>query len=241
MLKLVLALLPIPVQVLIALRMYRRKQHVKYPAFWSYVGFECFRTTLLAILGRWPKSHEYAVAYWSFDLLSTIFVLAVLREVFVRLLADYSVLTSFQRRGYEVGLAIACLVSVATSTLVPVHVFFSSEMIQVQQTVSSVAVAMLIFVGAATLVLGVRWRSELCGVAAGLGLQGIVDVLVFTGTLQRGSYKPSLISWFENIAYNFSFAIFALYFLVPQEESPAPPVRRELVEWVESMSETLPR
>ena len=241
MLKSVLALLPIPVQVLIALGMYRRKQHIKYPAFWSYVCFECVRAALLAFFGRSPKSPEFAIAYWGSGFLSTIFVLAVLREVFVKLLADYSVLTRFQRRGYEVGLAIACLLSIATSTLVPAHTFFNREMIQIQQTVSSVAVAMLVFVGAASLVLGIRWRSELCGIAAGLGLQGVADVLVFTGTLQRGSYRPYLIGWIETIAYNSSFLIFALYFLVPQEESPAPPLRREMAEWAESMSETLPR
>jgi hypothetical protein len=239
--KVILALLPIPVQVLIALGMYRRKQHTKYPAFWSYLWFESARLTLLGFLAPFPTGPAFFAVYWGSQFLTTVFTLAVLREVFLKLLADYSALTSFQRRGYEVGLAIACFAAIVASTLIPGHTFFVREMVQVQQTVSSVAVAMLIFVGAASLVLGIRWRSELCGIAAGLGLQGIADVLVFTGTLHRGSYNPSLIGWIETIAYDFSVVVFALYFLVPQEESAAPPVRRELVEWVESMSERLPR
>ena len=237
----ILSLLPITVQVLIVIGMYRRKQHVKYPAFWSYLCFEAARLTLLYFLSRFPTGHAYFVAYWGSQFVATVFVLAVLREVFVKLLAEYSALTRFQRRGYEVGLAIACLGSIATSALIPTHLFFASEAIQVQQTVSSVAVAMLVFVGAASLVLGIRWRSELCGIAAGLGLQGIVDVMVFTGTLQHGRLHPQLIGWIETLTYDFSFVIFALYFLVPQEETPAPPTRRELVDWVDSMSETLPR
>ena len=237
----ILSLLPITVQVLIAAGMYRRKQHVKYPAFWSYLCFEAARLTLLFFLARFPTGQAYFFMYWGSQFVTTIFVLAVLREVFVKLLADYSVLTSFQRRGYEVGLAIACLSAVVTSAFIPVRAVFDAEMFQVQQTVSAVAVGMLIFVGSASLTLGIRWRSELCGIAAGLGLQGIADVLVFTGTIQQGSYKPFVIGWIETIAYDFSFVIFGIYFLVPQEESTAPPMRRELADWVDSMSETLPR
>lgn len=240
--KYALTLLPIPVQLLIALGMYWRKLHLKYPVFWSYIWFESARATLIVSLAGSTGSPFYFIAYWGLGFLSTIFILAVLREVFVKLLADYSALTRLRCRGYEVCLAIACFTAVGTSTLIPGRTFFSHEIIRVQQTVSLVAVAMLIFVGAASVTLGIRWRAELCGIAAGLGLQGVVDALVFTGTLQQGSYRPALIGWIETITYDFSFIVFALYFLVPQEESaPPPPVRKDAAEWVESMSGTLSR
>ena len=140
MLKYALTLLPIPVQLLIALGMYRRKLHLKYPVFWSYVWFESARATLIVSLAGWPRSSVYFVAYWGLSFLSTIFILAVLREVFVKLLADYSALTRLRRRGYEVCLAIACFTAIWTSTLIPGRTFFSHEIIRVEQTVSLVAV-----------------------------------------------------------------------------------------------------
>jgi hypothetical protein len=233
-------MIPIPVQVLIALGMYRRKQHLKYPAFWSYLWFSAAALTLTVLVARTSAAHAYFLIYWGSQFFTTIFILAVLREVFVKLLADYSFLTSFQRRGYEFALAAACLTAVLTATRINSHSVFAEE-IQLQQSVSLVAVIMLIFVGAASVALGIRWRTELCGIAVGVGLQGIADVLVFTTSLRHGAYNPMLIGWVERITYDFSFAVFALYFLVPQEESATPPVRKELTEWVESMSETLPR
>jgi uncharacterized membrane protein len=240
MLKHILTLLPIPVQLWIALGMYKRKQHLKYPVFWSYLWFQVAILPCLIILARSSESRGFFLVYWGDEFVTTVFTLAVMREVFVKLLADYSILTRFQRHGYEVGLAFACLVAVLISTRVPGRAFLVRNTIQIQHAVSSVAVIMLLFVAAAALALGIRWRSELCGIAAGLGLQGVTDAVIFTDILRRGGYTAETIGWIEIIAYNFSFLIFALYFLVPQEQAQAPPLRKEM-EWLQSMSETVPK
>ena len=235
------ALLPIPVQILIAFKMHKRKQHILYPAFWSYLWFESTRLTAELILRFSPWKRAYFYIYWSAGFISVLFILAVLREIFSKVLADYSQLSAFRRLGYEITLAIVVLSSVALSAPVRGRLFFSREIIQIQQAVGVVATTMLIFVTAASFVLGIRWRSELCGIAAGVGLLGMGDVVTFTMTLLHATYNPRLISWIESVVYDAAFILLAAYFAIPQEQTVRPVVNSELVQWAHSMSESLRR
>lgn len=235
----VLGLLPIPVQILIALNMHRRRQHLLYPAFWTYLWFESTRLALECILWPTPWNRLYFFVYWISGFISILFALAILREIFSKVLADYSQLTAFRRRGYEIALAIISLTAIVFSARVHGRVFFTREIIQIQQAVGIVAVAMLVFVAGASVLLGIRWRSELCGIASAMGLLGMGDVVAFTLTLLRERYTPHLIGWIESIAYDTAFILLAAYFLVPAERTAKPAVKDELVRWVFSMSESL--
>jgi hypothetical protein len=236
-----ISLLPIPFQVLIAATMYRRKQHLVYPAFWAFVIFECMRSIVEAFLALSPRSRAYFIVYWGSGFLDALFVLAILREIFVKVLADYSTLTRFRRRGYEIALAVITLGAVAVSAQAQGRSFFTREIIQAQQTVALISLGMLLFVALSSIVLGIRWRSELCGIACGVGLLGMGDVLVFTSSLFRAKYTRHMIGWVETIAYDAAFLLFAAYFLVPQKESEKPEIRPDLAEWARSMSESLPK
>ena len=241
MLLYILALLPIPVQILIAWKMHERKQHILYPAFWSYLWFESTRLTLESILWLTAWRRGYFFVYWGSGLIGVLFILAILREIFSKILADYSQLSAFRRRGYEIALAIVVLTSVAFSSQVRGHVFFSREIIQIQQSVGVVAILMLVFVAAASFALGIRWRSELCGIAAGVALLEIGDVVTFTFTLLRGAYIPSLIGWIQSLVYDAAFIVLAAYFVVPQQQTARADRNAELVQWANSMSESLRR
>jgi hypothetical protein len=99
-------------------------------------------------------------------------------------------------------------------------------------------VGIFVFVLITTLVLGIRWKSIYCGIAAGLGLLGGADLLVFTGLSWATSLFQSAAigSWIETLAYDLAVGIFAYYFLpVRATETLSTDVRPELLEWAESM------
>lgn len=234
-----LALLAIPVQILVALRMYKRKQHISYPAFWSFLWFEAARLTLEAVLWPSPWTHAYFLVYWGSGFVSMFLTLAILREIFSRMLADYSQLSTLRRRGYEIALAIVTLGSILLLAPVRGRLFFSRQIIEIQQAISVVSVAMLLLVVLASMLLGIRWRNELCGIACGVGLLGIGDVVTFTSTLFRARYTPIVMGWMETIAYDAAFLLIAAYFFAPVKASEKPAVRPDAAEWVQSMSESL--
>lgn len=233
-------LLPILVQAFTAVKMHRRKQHVLYPAFWAYLWFESIRLTIELILRFASWSRAFFYVYWGAGFISALFMLVVLREIFSRILADYTQLTRFQRRGYEVALAVVSFLAVLFSAQLRGRIFFTREIIQIQQAVGIVGITMLVFVAGASIALGIRWRSELCGIASGMGLLSIGDVVVFTITLLRSTYDPRLIGWVESIVYDAAFVIMAAYFIVPQEQRTQPIIKNEL-EWAHQMSESLQR
>jgi hypothetical protein len=234
-----LALLPIPVQILVALKMYKRKQHMLYPAFWTFLWFEATRVTLEAVLWPTPWTHVYFLVYWGAGFISMLFTLAILREIFSRILSDYSQLSTLRRRGYEIALAIVTVGSILLLAPVRGRLFFSREIIEIQQAISVVSVAMLVFVVFASMLLGIRWRNELCGIACGVGLLGIGDVVTFTSTLFRARYTPTVMGWMETIAYDAAFLVIAAYFFAREKASEKPAIRPDAAEWVQSMSESL--
>lgn len=235
----VLGLLPIPVQIFTAVLMYRRKQHRSYPAFWMYLWFESARLIGEAVLWplHWHKTYFYV--YWGTGLASALFILVVLREIFSRALAGYSQITTLRRRGYEIAFAFVTLAAVLLLARIQVPKFFTREIIHIQQAVSVVAVAMLIFVGICSVLLGIKLTSEQVGIAIGVGLLGMGDVLTYTLTLLRARYTPDLIGWIESIFYDFAFILVAGYVLAPQHVRVPSDSREDLTEWARSMSENL--
>jgi hypothetical protein len=104
--------------------------------------------------------------------------------------------------------------------------------------VSFTEVGVFVFVLVTTLVLGIRWTSAYCGIAAGLGLLGIADLLMFIGLpLITTSSHPSVVAgWIQTLAFDAAVAIFAFYFFpAPVIDKSDTVLRPELLEWTESM------
>src|SRR5579884_2327606 len=117
----ILSVLPIFLQLWIASRMVKLGQHRQYPAFFAYVCFQAGRVALQDVLALWPKSQAYFYAYYGLGFLSIFFQLPVFREVFVHILKDYSNLSRFRRRGYEIGMAVGMVASILLTAALGPH------------------------------------------------------------------------------------------------------------------------
>jgi hypothetical protein len=240
---LVLSLLPIPFLILIVLVMWRRKQHVVYPAFWTYL---CVQVAGLAseFICKGISYKTFFYAYWISSFLNLIFQLLLLRDIFSTALGKYPRLDKFRRSLYEIALATLCLIAVIAVFLGERIHGLSKMIFTAELVISFVAVGVFVFVAASAIVLGIKWKSALCGMAAGLGLLGIVDLIVFAIMTHSSRLSPyaSAASWAETIGYDLAICIFALYFLpMPREVPPPKQVRPELLDWAESMRGSLPR
>src|SRR2546430_13493340 len=152
------SLLPLPVLAVTAIVMYRRKQHLIYPIFWTYLIFQFVRESGEGIALQF--SHKvYYYTYWSASACSIIFSLLLLRKIFLTVLQGYSPLSRLRRYGYEAVLLGCWLIAL----LVAFHNDHSRTVRQLilesHQAVSFTSVGMFVFVVGSSALLGIRWTS----------------------------------------------------------------------------------
>lgn len=230
-------LLPIPVLAAIAAVMYRRKQHRLYPMFWAYAWFQCV-ALVTEFICKLVSYKAYFYAYWIFSTLTAFIILLLLRTVFVRFLDKYPTLDSVRRHGFEFAVSGIWVTALAMNIGFMTAQSWPQKIARAALIISFTEAGIFVFVLITTLVLGIRWNSADCGIAAGLGVMGAADLLVYTGLSWATSlFKSAVIgSWIETVAYNIALGIFAFYFLpVRVAETASTDVRPELLEWAESM------
>jgi hypothetical protein len=231
----ILSLLPVPVLAWIAIVMYRRKQHVVYLAFWLYICFQFIRVMAEDVVFRisYPL---FFYSYWISEACTVIFGLLLLRGIFTTVLRNYSSLTRVRQIGYEVALVTFWTLGATLVLARPFGHTLSQMITRAEEVVSFTAVGMFVFVIGASMVLGIRWRAKLCGIAAGLGLLGTVDLLVYAA-ISRKMLSFGTAGWIETIGFDLAVGIFALYFLRRTTEPPPPhppSMRIDLLHWAQN-------
>jgi hypothetical protein len=236
-------LLPIPILVCTAAVMYRRKQHLVYPIFWTYLLFQASKV-LAEFICKFISYKVFFFCYWIAGFGSVVFTLLLLRDIFRRVLKKYSSLDKVRRTGYETALICFWILALLLAFRVaPAHGLLQ-KITRAELIVSFTAVGMFVFVVASSMALGIRWKSAVCGMAAGLGLLGTIDLLVFFA-LSRVSHLSSysmLAGWIETLSVDTATFIFAFYFVSRESEREVQsPLRPELLGWAESMKGALPK
>lgn len=230
-------LLPLPVLATLVIVMYRRKQHLSYPIFW---GYSCFQCAALAIefICKFVSYKVYFYVYWIGSSVTALLIVLLLRRVFVHFLQSYPSLDSVRRYGFEFAVSIIWFTALALNLGFMSAQAWPQRVARAGLIVSFTEVGVFVFVLITTSVLGIRWKSAYCGIAAGLGLLGIADLLMFIGLPWiAASVQPSVLAgWIQTLAYDAAVAIFALYFLpAPVAERTDADLRPELLEWAQSL------
>lgn len=233
----ILSLLPLPVLAWIVIVMYRRKQHLVYLAFWFYICFQFIRVMTEDIVFRISYT-VFFYAYWISEACSVVLGLLLLRGIFTAVLRNYSSLTRVRQIGYEVALVTFWIIGAALVLARPSGHTLPHMITRAEEVVSFTSVGMFLFVTGASVVLGLKWTTKICGIAAGLGVMGTVDLLVYAG-VSRKMFSFSTASWVETIAFDVAVGIFALYFLPratepPSTDPPPPGIRIDLLHWAQN-------
>lgn len=235
------ALLPLPVQALTAIAMYRRKQHKIYAMFWTYLIFQFLRDSGEGI-ALYASRKVFFYMYWGTSALSVVFSLLLLRSIFLIVLEAYSPLTRLRRFGYDAVL-LACWVLALFLTFHDEQTLTLRQLIfDAHQVVSFTDVGMFVFVVGSSVLLGIRWKAAICGIALGVGLLGTMDLVVYSLLSHGHVISNSLASWIQTLAYNCGMAVFAFYFVPKREEVPVPTsIKPELLHWANSVRGSLSR
>ena len=143
-------LLPIPVLTCIAAVMYRRKQHLIYAVFWSYILFQDVRIPAEFIC-KLISYKAFFYSYWIASFTSVILGLLLLRDIFRRVLRNYSALDRMRRTGYDIALICVWVAALLLAFhLSPAHKMFQ-RIATAELVVSFTAVGMFVFVVVASI------------------------------------------------------------------------------------------
>lgn len=224
--------LPLVLQAGITVFMGRHKLVNIFPFFFSYSAVVL--TTGLALIFL-PYGHRaYALVYWSSETLAVLLGLAVVFEILGHVLPRTSSLRFISHCVWVLGsiAAVAALLMLIMSEPQKGNDRVFGVIMVAERSIRFLQASLLIIVTALMSRLGLTWRDESVGIAAGFGIYSALAL----GLYQFG-YHVHLISGsafvlLNSAAYNVAVIIWAFYILRPSRVTPIKHLpKTDLAEW----------
>ncbi len=219
------------------------KYLLRFPLFGAYAVFTFVTSIVLycMVLQHLVRTHSYFYAYWIFEGISLILGLAVVFEIFGRLLTPYPALRRLALlifRWSTIALVVmGCLVLYAQSVAA---IDWSATLVQVmEEAVRVIEVGLLMFLFLFSTAFGLHWRQSLFGMALGLGILTTIELIIITVRNFRGPVFNEAFSVLRGIAFNISLIVWAGYLLVPESETDlaTPSHHGQLEQWNQALTE----
>jgi hypothetical protein len=233
--------LPVALQPLIAVAMFRRGLIREFPVFFTYNVSIPARDTALYILQYVLRSSKdlYAAVYWWGDAASIVLTLGIIIETSWHFIRPYPFLRFFLRVLWiSAVIAGGGAVAMLIWTEGPAGADVALEWILLsERSAKFLQVCLLIVAIAFMSRLGLSWRDYGLGIAAGFGVYAALDLIV----LELGGHLHVLdgaaFVLLRSAAYNLGVVIWAIYFLWPGGGNPVDRLPgTDLTSWNDELS-----
>jgi hypothetical protein len=200
----------------IAVIMYRRKLVRQFPWFFAYVCFEVLE------FGPLFASHRFKIgglSYWSFysvtGVISTILRFGIILEVLRHLVSNYAVLARTLKpyfRWFAIGLLILALAfSLYAGGDRSNRSWFVMNLLDRTALILQTGLLACLFLFSGY--LNLSWRNQVFGIAFGLGVYAVVDLITTAIRSQHGFRHADLLDYLSMGAYHCSVLIWMFYLL----------------------------
>ena len=212
--------LPVALQPLIAVAMFRRGLIRDFPVFFTYSVSIPARDTALFVLQYILRSSKdlYATVYWWGDAASIVLTLGIIIETSWHFIQPYPFLRFFLKVIWiSAVIAGAAALAMLIWTKGPAGTDVALEWILLsERSAKFLQVCLLIVAIAFMSRLGLSWRDYALGIAAGFGVYAALDLVL----LELGGHLHVLngdaFVLLRSAAYNLGVVIWAFYFFRPQ-------------------------
>lgn len=234
----VLWFLPVGLQSLIALVMWRRRLVRQFPVFFTFNLLVPARDVVLYFL---PFSGNlYSTVFWWGEGVATSLELGVIFENARHFIRSYPFLRAFSKVLWVVGIVAAVA---AVVMLIRVNGPGGTDpmlewIILMERSARFLQVCLLIVAIGLMSRLGLTWRSYSLGIAAGFGVYAALDLVLLELRGHLHSLPDTAFVLMTPAAYNLGVAIWAFYFLWPERGNPIgrlPPT--DLEKWNDALTE----
>jgi hypothetical protein len=212
---------PHVLQVVIAVVMIRRKLYREFPIFLTYTITDVVQSTVLFVMDHSPSisGRQYWEAYFCCTVVCIALRFAVIREIFFHVFRPYPGLKDMSWVIFQGSALVLLLAGVAMVVYAPgnganpllsgVHVL--------DQTVGLMQCGLLALLILFSSYFRLSWRSQVFGIAAGLGIFASVDLATAAMRVWIGAAAANYVFDFVTMAtYHCCVLIWLGYLLLPE-------------------------
>lgn len=161
-------------QCVIVFLIFRRKLQRSFPAFTVYLIFAVIKTIVLHIELALPVSlPTYAYSYYALTSGAMGLELWVIYEIFKTVLEPYQAL----RRSWWLIFLISIVALVLVDVLWITHQRWAWAVPDLMRSINVIEAGLLLVIFALSRLIGLRWRSYCFGVALGLGINAVLEIV----------------------------------------------------------------
>jgi hypothetical protein len=230
--------LPLVLQAVIALVMFRRKLVTVFPVFFSYTVVVFSREILLLFLDQQGK--VYALIYWSGEALGVLLGLAVIFEILGHVLPSTPFM-GFVLKSVWIFTAIAAVIALLMLLMTDRSQGADRVVefiILAERSARFLEACLLVVVIALMSRLGLTWRHPSVGIAAGFGVYSALALTGFELHAHLHFLKYTTLALLNSAAYNVAALIWAFYILRSWRGKPVKSLpQANLAEWNNAVSD----
>jgi hypothetical protein len=197
----------------------RRQLYREFPFFFAYIVQEIIQSVAMFVLifSHSFTFQQYTVAYSIAFVLTTIFSLGVLYELFLHTFSNYTIVERWGKALFRWSAAILLLVGVGlaayTGSYGPRLIFVTQLL---NRTVSILQCGLLIALFVFAAHLGLSWRSRTFGIALGVGILASTDLAASAIRSQTGLTYHLPLDYMVMVASHCSVVIWIIYLYAPE-------------------------
>jgi hypothetical protein len=230
----------IGLQALLALTLLTRKSWRKYPIFSAYVFFNLFAAAITYAVFRNRAAYFYT--FWVCDAVGIFLGLGVVREIFTNVFSPHPALRKLATMIFRVAVillvTLACGVIYAQSGNAK---GISSGVLLAAEGARVVEVGLVMFLFLSSSAFGLHWRQSVFGMALGLGMFAVVDLVAVTLIGHVSSSTAHVIDLAHGISFSSSLLIWFGYLLIPEHATSSAelPKQAQLEQWNQAVMELI--
>ena len=233
---------PIAFLVILTIAIVARRLYQQIPYFCAYIAVVDLQGIGLWILGK--QSPFYTPFYWSGNVVSWVLGIAVIWEIYAKLLKEYAVLRKVGRVLFWIVGAILVLVAMWTAHRAPGA---DAERVlrgalTLERSVRIVQCGLLLVLFVFSSFFGLSWKDQLFGIALGFAVYvctelAVVAIRAYTGHTQIPFYR-----YLNPAAWDVALIIWTFYVVKQWRPATVPKLpKNDLAAWNDTLRDLLHR
>jgi hypothetical protein len=223
----------------IAVFMYRRKLHSRFPLFFTFQIFHAIFAALMIALMKLAGYRAYFFTFWSLEPLAILLSFANIQELFSAMFRQREGLKDFGTMLFRWAIVVMLLMAVVLATANAgafERSHFISLVLSLERSVQFMMLGLVMFLLAFSNHLGIHRRHPVFGFIMGWGLVSASELLLYAERA-RVLFSEDTFNLLHLCAYNTMLGIWLAYVLVKAPAEVLPNMLLRSQRWNEALLE----
>ena len=205
----------------VAYCLYRRKLHLRFPLFFSYLVYGAIASGTLYGLQQFASYRTYFYGYWTASALYAMLGFGIVYEIFTGMFRQHQGLRDFGSVLFRWAGVVSILMAITLVVSNPASDAhrIMSFILAAERSIGIVLCGLLLFLMLFAAPLGISWKHQLFGIVLGLGSYSCIRFILIAQWV-RALFGSTGFNLLDMTAYHFMLVIWLVYALRPQMSHP---------------------